>query len=165
MSLFYFSFFRCLFSSDFFFPFFFFFFFCFFLGPYPWHMEAPRLGVESDLQLPACSTATATQVLSQDPGRLCNLYCRSRQHQILYPLSEARDWTHIIMDIIQLCFHWATVGTPFLWLFKVIFTFLAGHFTYYSTLVNAFVLDLVNVYQKTFFWSFPISLGWMKLVV
>ena len=30
-----------------------------FLGPHPRHMEVPRLGVESELQLPAYATATA----------------------------------------------------------------------------------------------------------
>ena len=37
--------------------------FCFvfpFLGPHPWHMEVPRLGAESELQLPAY-TATGTR--------------------------------------------------------------------------------------------------------
>ena len=29
-----------------------------FLGPHPWHMEIPRLGVGSELQLPAYTTAT-----------------------------------------------------------------------------------------------------------
>ena len=33
----------------------------FFSGLQPWHMEVPRLGVESELQLPAYTTATATQ--------------------------------------------------------------------------------------------------------
>ena len=33
----------------------------YFLGPHPWHMEAPRLEVELELQLPAYATATATQ--------------------------------------------------------------------------------------------------------
>ena len=37
----------------------FFFSFCF-LGPFLWHMEVPNLGVESELQLPAYTTATAT---------------------------------------------------------------------------------------------------------
>ena len=30
-----------------------------FLGLHPWHMEVPRLGVESELQLLAYTTATA----------------------------------------------------------------------------------------------------------
>ena len=35
-------------------------FFLVFLGLYPWHMEIPRLGVDSELWLLACTTATAT---------------------------------------------------------------------------------------------------------
>ena len=34
------------------------------------HMEVPRLGVESELQLPASTTATATPDLS----RICDLH-------------------------------------------------------------------------------------------
>ena len=34
------------------------FLFCF-LGPRPWHMAVPRLGVKWELQLPAYATATA----------------------------------------------------------------------------------------------------------
>ena len=56
-------------------------------------MEAPRLGVESELQLPAYTTGTAT--LSPD------LHCSLQQHQILNPLSEARNLTRILMDISQ----------------------------------------------------------------
>ena len=41
-----------------------------FLGLYLQHMEVPRLGVESELQLLAYTTATATQ----DPTRICDLY-------------------------------------------------------------------------------------------
>ena len=37
-----------------------------FLGLNPWHMEVPRLGVKSKLQLPAYATATGTQ----DPSRV-----------------------------------------------------------------------------------------------
>ena len=44
--------------------FFFFFFFSCFLGPHPQHMEIPRLGVESELQLLAYTTAIATWDLS-----------------------------------------------------------------------------------------------------
>ena len=66
---------------------FFFFFFLVFLGPHPQYMEVPRLGVESELQLLAYTTATATR----DPSRICNLHHSSQQHHILNALSEARD--------------------------------------------------------------------------
>ena len=79
---------------------FFFFFFCF-LGPHPRHMEVPRIGVESQLQLLACTTATATW----DPSRVCHLYHSSRQHQILNSLIEARDRTCVLMDISSVCYH------------------------------------------------------------
>ena len=52
-------------------------------------MEVPRLGVESELQLPADTTATATP----DPSCVWDLHPSSRQHQILNPLSKARDGT------------------------------------------------------------------------
>ena len=35
------------------------------LGPHQWHMEVPRLGVESELHLLAYTTATTTQDLSR----------------------------------------------------------------------------------------------------
>ena len=41
------------------------FFFFGFLGPHPWHMEIPRLGVELELQPPAYTIATATWNLRQ----------------------------------------------------------------------------------------------------
>ena len=63
-----------------------FFIFFFFLGPHPRHIEFPRLGVESELQLLAYTTATATQDLSS----VCDLYHSSLQCQIFNILSEAR---------------------------------------------------------------------------
>ena len=48
--------------------------FCF-LGPHMRHMEVPRLGVESELQLPAYTTATAKWDLSS----MCNLHHSSWQ--------------------------------------------------------------------------------------
>ena len=77
-----------------FFFFFFFFYFSCFLGPHPRHMEVPRLGVESELHLPAYTTATATQ----DPNCIFDLHHSSRQHRILNPLSEARGRTRILTD-------------------------------------------------------------------
>ena len=58
-----------------------------FLGPHLRHMEVPRLGVESELQLPAYTTATATWDLSC----MCDLHHSSWPCWVLIPLSEARD--------------------------------------------------------------------------
>ena len=70
------------------------FFLSFFLGPHPQHMEFSSLGVKSELQLPAYTTATTTQDLS----RVCDPHHSSRQHQILNPLTKAKDRTHVLMD-------------------------------------------------------------------
>ena len=50
--------------------------------------------------------------LGPDPSHICNLCHSPRQHRILNPLSGARDRTSIFMDTSQVCFHWATKGTP-----------------------------------------------------
>ena len=88
----------------FFFLFFLFFFFLFSAAAAV--CEGSSLGVESELQLPAHTTATATQ----EPSHVCGLHCSSWQHWIPDPLSKARFWTHILMDSSHYC--WATVGTP-----------------------------------------------------
>ena len=72
--------------------------FCFvFLGPCLRHMDAPRLGVESELQPPASATARATP----DPSHVCDPHHSSRQCRILNPLSEYGDRTHILVDPSQ----------------------------------------------------------------
>ena len=78
-----------------------------FLGPPLRHLEVPRLGVESELQLSAYTTATAMPDLSPT----CELHTSSRQRRIPDPLREARDRTHILMDISQVRFCCATTGT------------------------------------------------------
>ena len=65
-----------------------------FLVPHWWQMQVPRGGVEWELQLPADTTATAMP----DPSPTWDLHHSSWQCQILNPLSEARDLTHILMD-------------------------------------------------------------------
>ena len=62
-------------------------------------MEVPRLGFESELQLPAYATAIATQ----DPSHVFDLHHSSWQRRILNPLSEARDWTLNLMDTSRVC--------------------------------------------------------------
>ena len=62
-------------------------------------MEVPRLGVESELQLPAYTTATATA----DPSRVCDIRHSLWQHLILNPLNKARDQIRILVDISWIC--------------------------------------------------------------
>ena len=57
-------------------------------------MGVPRLEVELERQLPAYTTAAATQ----DPSHVYDLHSSSWQRQILNPLSEARARTHVLMD-------------------------------------------------------------------
>ena len=58
-----------------------------FLGPHLLHMEVPRLGVKSELQLLAYVTATTML----DQSCICDPHHSLFQHWILKPLSEARD--------------------------------------------------------------------------
>ena len=70
------------------------------------HREVPRLGVESELQLPGYTTATAVRDLS-------HLNHSSWQCWILNSLIEVRDQTRILMDPSQIRYRWATMRTPF----------------------------------------------------
>ena len=75
-------------------------FFCF-LGLHLQHIEVSRLVVKSELQLPAYTTAAAMQDLSC----VCDLHYSSRQCPLLNPVSDTRDWTCILVDTIQVCYH------------------------------------------------------------
>ena len=66
----------------------------FYLGSHPWHIEVLSLGVESELQLLAYTTAPATRDLSH----ICHLHHGSWQCWILIPLSKARDQVRVLMD-------------------------------------------------------------------
>ena len=63
-------------------------------------MHIPRLGVESELQPLAYTTAMAMP----DLRHVCDLHHSSQQPQILNPVSEARDQTHILMDTSRIPF-------------------------------------------------------------
>ena len=60
------------------------------------HMKASRPGVKTELQLLAYARATATAMPGQ--SHICDLCHSSQQHQVLNPLSEARDSTYILID-------------------------------------------------------------------
>ena len=80
--------------------FFYFYTFCF-LRPHLRHMEVSRIGVKSELQPLAYTTATAMQ----DPSHVYNLHHSSRQRRILNPLSEARDQTCFLVDTSWVHYH------------------------------------------------------------
>ena len=63
-----------------------------FFFAHPRHMDVSRLGVESEIQLPAYTTAT----VSWDPSHICNLHHSSWQRRILNPLSKARGQTCVL---------------------------------------------------------------------
>ena len=50
-----------------------------FLGLHTWHVEVPGLEVQSELRLPAYTTATATR----DPSPIWDQHHSSRQHCML----------------------------------------------------------------------------------
>ena len=127
-----------------------FFFLFVLLRPYLWHMVVFRLGVESELQLPAYVTATATP----DPSCVCNLYHSSRQRRILNPLNEARYGTYILMDTSRIRFCCTTMRTPRL-VFHLLLDF-QHFFSYYH------IVFLIMILMVWFRWvskqfKFPIE--------
>ena len=80
------------------------FLFFLFLGPHPWHMEVPRLWVESEPQPLAYTTDTATPDLSL----ACDLCHSSWQHQTLNLLrrGQGSNWSCSCWLIPQLRQQW-----------------------------------------------------------
>ena len=72
-------------------------------------MEVPRLEIEIELQL----LAYAADRTISDLNQIGDIHNNSWQHWILNPLSEARDQIHNLMDYSQICYHCATMGSPF----------------------------------------------------
>ena len=114
------------------------------LGLHPWHVEVPRLEVQSELQPPAYSRATATP----DPSRICDLHHSSQQCQILNPLNEARDQTWNLMVPSGIPFHCTTTGTPSSYMFldancqyRISHYFLSS--TSFTFLISCFLIMLV----------------------
>ena len=81
---------------------------CCFSGLHPRPVEAPGLGVSSELQLLAYTTATAVPDLSC----ICDLHHSSWQCWILNPLSEARDQTRNLIVPSRIRFRCTIAGPP-----------------------------------------------------
>ena len=76
-------------------------------------MEVLRLGVESELQLPAY----AIDIAMPDPSHAYDLHCGSWHRGILNPLGKARE-THILMDASQVLNLLKNNGNSYPWIFK-----------------------------------------------
>ena len=125
-------------------------FFSSFLGMHVQHMEVPRLGVESDLELLSYATAAAMWDLSC----FCDQYCISMWCQILNPLSEARDQTLILMHTSQVCYWWATMGTPMMLFLKKITTCVFCTIFYFKQL---FPPSIMLMYRICIQYMFPVE--------
>ena len=76
-----------------------------------------------------------------DPSHVCNLHHSSQQCWILDPLIEARDRICVLMDTSQDHYHWATMGTP------VMFIFLKSFFEIESVInniLNSFLVEIIK---------------------
>ena len=62
-------------------------------------MEVPGLEVDSELQLLAHATATATR----DPSHVCDLHHSAQKHQVLNPLREAKGGTQVLVGPSWVC--------------------------------------------------------------
>ena len=81
-----------------------------FLGPYPRHMEVPRLGAEAGLQLSAYTTATAMPDLSC----VCSLHYSHRNARSLTHWARPGIEPTISWFLVRFVSHWAMTGTPYL---------------------------------------------------
>ena len=96
--------------------------FIFLLGLHLWHIEFPRLGVKSELQLQANAIATATPDLSW-VWNLCHSWgnARSLTHWVRPRIELASSWI-----LVRFLTSWAIVGMP-AHIYIYIFFFLGPH--------------------------------------
>ena len=97
--------------------FFFFFFFLLFRASHTAHGGSQARG---RIRAAAASYSHSTT----DPSSFCDLHHSSWQHWTLNPLSKARDLTCNLMVPSQICFNWATMGTP-----QITFSYETGFYT------------------------------------
>ena len=102
-------------------------------------MEVSRLGVESELELPAYPTAAATR----DPSHICNLHHSSQGCWILNQLSEGSKWTRTLMDPSRVHYCWAKMGIPYVYLFELVFSFHLDKYPKVELLDHMVVLFLI----------------------
>ena len=80
-----------------------------FLGPHPWHMGVPRIGVK---------WSCCCQLMPQPQQHQIQTVCNSWHHWIPNPLSEVRDWTRNLTVLSRIGLCCARIGTPLFVEFK-----------------------------------------------
>ena len=123
-----------------------------FLGPHPSIWKFPGQG--SNWSCNCWPTPQPQQPATPDPSHICDLYPSSQQCQNLNPLSEARDQTLVLMDASQVCYCWATMGTPS----PLIYVFIYYH--QYKTHGFLFYLTGYNSLLSLFILFFHLSQIW-----
>ena len=118
-----------------------------FLGLHLWHMEVPRPGVKSELQLLAYTTAT------QDLSHICNLHhssgnTRSLTHWARLGIEPTSSW--ILSGFIT---QWVTTGTPY-------FSFSIAFILFFNILNLEFQLHNIN---QSYFLSKSLNLVMINL--
>ena len=108
-------------------------FFCF-LGLHLRHMEAPKLGVESELQLPAYTRVTATP----DPNHVCDLHHSSRNARSLTHWAKPGIKPETSWFIVVICFYCTTMGTAFFLIY-----FLLGY-SWFTVLCQLWLYSIVT---------------------
>ena len=104
-------------------------------------------GSQARGRIGAITLAYDTATAIWDPSHICNLYTMAHGNAgSPDPLSKARDWTHVVMDISFICFHFTTMGTPsVLFVKKTILSSL-------SCLGNL-VKKLLTIHVRISFWA------------
>ena len=118
----------------------FFFFFFVFLGLHPQHTEVPRLGVELEVYPLAYTTVTEMPDLSH----ICDLHYSSWQFQVLNPVSKDRDQTFILMDTMQIHFHWAIHDGNSKAFFFLFFSFFSFFFLFFFFFLHSRISLLIQ---------------------
>ena len=91
---------------------------CFWCSTHPYIYQFFLLSFRAKLGAYGCSQArgwirsTAMAIATSDPSCICDLHYSTQQHRILNPISKARDPTKNLTVPSQICFCWATMGTP-----------------------------------------------------
>jgi len=107
----------------------------------------------------AAAEAYARATATPGPSCVCDLHHSSQQYQILNPLSQARDWTHVLLDTSWVCYCWTTTETPdynfliLFWVFLFLLFFKQENELHHCVHGDRFSKCLILDYQVSYLWK------------